>query len=133
MDLRDTLLLLLASAVALIFAHGVWRAYFGQPKLKMKLDSQFQNSLPVVEGDELALLRAELPNGGARIVALAGESDMAQLNDLTVSAPSKSEAIETATNLQPLQEAVLTTEDKKRLRPADKLLNRNGNKVPVLI
>lgn len=126
MDLRDTLLLLLASAVALVFAHGVWRAYFGQPKLKMKLDSQFQNSLPMVEGDELALLKAELPNGGARIVALAGESDMAQLNDLTSSAPSKSEAIEAATNLQPLQEAVLTTEDNKRLSPADKLLNKNG-------
>ena len=125
MDLRDTLLLLLASAVALVFAHGVWRAYFGQPKLKIKLDRQPQNSLSMVEGDELALLKAELPNGGARIVALADESDMVQLNDLTANAPPKSEAIEAATNLEPLQEAVFTTEHHKRLSPADKLLNKN--------
>ncbi|MEK9588201.1 MAG: hypothetical protein VW349_07160, partial [Gammaproteobacteria bacterium] len=68
MELRDALLLVLASAVALVFAHGVWRAYFGQPKLKMKLDRQFQNSAPIIEGDELAMLKAELPNGGARVV-----------------------------------------------------------------
>ena len=29
LELRDALLLVLASAVALVFAHGVWRAYFG--------------------------------------------------------------------------------------------------------
>ena len=68
MDLRDALLLILVSAVALVFAHGVWRAYFGQPKLKIKLDKQFRNSSPMVEEDELSMLKAELPNGGARVV-----------------------------------------------------------------
>lgn len=68
MDLRDALLLILASAVALVFAHGVWRAYFGQPKLKIKLDKQFRNSSPMAEEDELSMLKAELPNGGARVV-----------------------------------------------------------------
>ncbi len=68
MDLRDALLLILASAVALVFAHGVWRAYFGQPKLKIKLDKQFHNSFPMAEEDELSMLKAELPNGGARVV-----------------------------------------------------------------
>jgi FtsZ-interacting cell division protein ZipA len=61
-------LLILASAVALVFAHGVWRAYFGQPKLKIKLDKQFRNSSPMAEEDELSMLKAELPNGGARVV-----------------------------------------------------------------
>jgi len=54
--------------VALVFAHGVWRAYFGQPKLKIKLDKQFRNCSPMAEEDELSMLKAELPNGGARVV-----------------------------------------------------------------
>ena len=88
MDLRDTLLLILASAVALVFAHGVWRTYFGQPKLKIKLDKQFRNSSPMAEEDELSMLKAELPNGGARVVrTLSQEAVVRQHQGRTLLSP----------------------------------------------
>ena len=88
MDLRDALLLILASAVALVFAHGVWRAYFGQPKLKIKLDKQFRNSSPMAEEDELSMLKAELPNGGARVVrTLSQEAVVRQHQSRTLVSP----------------------------------------------
>ena len=88
MDLRDSLLLILASAVALVFAHGVWRTYFGQPKLKIKLDKQFCNSSPMAEEDELSMLKAELPNGGARVVrTLSQEAVVRQHQGRTLLSP----------------------------------------------
>ena len=91
MDLRDALLLILASAVALVFAHGVWRAYFGQPKLKIKLDKQFRNSSPMAEADELSMLKAELPNGGARVVRTLSQDAVARQHQGQTLVSSQSE------------------------------------------
>ena len=123
MELRDALLLVLASAVALVFAHGVWRAYFGQPKLKMKLDRQFQNSAPIIEGDELAMLKAELPNGGARVVTSPSTAGGGHLHEPTTSAAAKSEANVTRAISDPLRKEVRLSEDHQPLSPADTGLN----------
>ena len=123
MELRDALLLVLASAVALVFAHGVWRAYFGQPKLKMKLDRQFQNSAPIIEGDELAMLKAELPNGGARVVTSPSTAGGGHLHEPTTSAAAKSEANVTRAISDPPRKEVRLSEDHQPLSPADTGLN----------
>ena len=123
MELRDALLLVLASAVALVSAHGVWRAYFGQPKLKMKLDRQFQNSAPIIEGDELAMLKAELPNGGARVVTSSSAAGEGYLHEPTTSVATKSEANESRTISDPLRKEVRLSEDHQPLSPADTGLN----------
>jgi len=119
LELRDALLLVLASAVALVFAHGVWRAYFGQPKLKMKLDRQFQNSAPIIEGDELAMLKAELPNGGARVVTSPSAAGEGHLHGPTTRPATKSEANESRTMSDPLRKEVRPSEDYQPLSPAD--------------
>ena len=123
MELRDALLLVLASAVALVFAHGVWRAYFGQPKLKMKLDRQFQNSAPIIEGDELAMLKAELPNGGARVVTSPSAAGEGHLHGPTTRPATKPEANESRTMSDPLRKEVRPSEDYQPISPADTGLN----------
>ena len=123
MELRDALLLVLASAVALVFAHGVWRAYFGQPKLKMKLDRQFQNSAPIIEGDELAMLKAELPNGGARVVTSPSAAGEGNLHGPTTRLATESEAKESRTMSDPLRREVRPSEDYQPISPADTGLN----------
>lgn len=123
MELRDALLLVLASAVALVFAHGVWRAYFGQPKLKMKLDRQFQNSAPIIEGDELAMLKAELPNGGARVVTSPSAAGEGSLHGPTTWLATESEAKESRTMSDPLRREVRPSEDYQPISPADTGLN----------
>ena len=123
MELRDALLLVLASAVALVFAHGVWRAYFGQPKLKMKLDRQFQNSAPIIEGDELAMLKAELPNGGARVVTSPRAAGEGHLHGPTTRPATESEAKESRTMSDPLRKEVRPSEDYQPISPADTGLN----------
>ena len=123
MELRDALLLVLASAVALVFAHGVWRAYFGQPKLKMKLDRQFQNSALIIEGDELAMLRAELPNGGARVVTSPRAAGESHLHGPTTRPATESEAKESRTMSDPLRKEVRPSEDYQPISPADTGLN----------
>ena len=123
MELRDALLLVLASAVALVFAHGVWRAYFGQPKLKMKLDRQFQNSAPIIEGDELAMLKAELPNGGARVVTSPSAAGEGLLHERNTRPATKSEANESRLISDPLRKEVRPSEDYQPISPADTGLN----------
>lgn len=123
MELRDALLLVLASAVALVFAHGVWRAYFGQPKLKMKLDRQFQNSAPIIKGDELAMLKAELPNGGARVVTSPRAAGEGHLHGPTTRPATESEAKESRTMSDPLRKEVRPSEDYQPISPADTGLN----------
>jgi len=123
LELRDALLLVLASAVALVFAHGVWRAYFGQPKLKMKLDRQFQNSAPIIEGDELAMLKAELPNGGARVVRSPSAAGEGHLHGPTTRLATESEAKESRTMSDPLRKEVRPSEDYQPISPADTGLN----------
>ena len=68
-NLREWLLILGPVFIAVILLHGYWRMRNGRNKLKMALDKNFLSQ----RGDEddvdaLAMLKAELPNGGARII-----------------------------------------------------------------
>lgn len=82
-DLRDWLLILGPVFVVGVLIHGYWRMRSGRNDLKMKLDKSFLNSRDEgVQPDELAYLKAELPNGGARInVELTQTSlDLGEIN-----------------------------------------------------
>ncbi len=74
LGLRDWLLILGPLVIAAVLVHGYWKMRRNGPRLKMSLDKQFQSDIgEVVDTDDLSLLRAELPNGGARLVNSAGE------------------------------------------------------------
>jgi len=69
LDLRDWLLIVGPLVIAGVLVHGYWKMRRGTPKLKMSLDKGFQSEKGQAAAvDDLALLRAELPSGGARIV-----------------------------------------------------------------
>ena len=69
-DLREWLLILSPVLILAVLTHGYWRMYRGSrgsKKLKMRLDEAFVSK--VGDGtalDDLQMLKAELPNGGAR-------------------------------------------------------------------
>ncbi len=69
-DLRDWLLMLGPVFVIGVLIHGYWRMRRGRGDLKMALDKSFINSAGEddVPGD-LTYLKAELPNGGARVTS----------------------------------------------------------------
>ena len=64
-DLRDWLLVLGPVFVAVVLLHGYWRMRRSQGELRMALDKSFITSDDV---DDLQMLKAELPNGGARVL-----------------------------------------------------------------
>lgn len=68
-DLRQWLLILGPVFIVGVLLHGYLRVRAGQNDIKMKLDKSFL-STPGEEHkvDDLSLLKAELPNGGARII-----------------------------------------------------------------
>ena len=68
-DLRQWLLILGPVFIVGVLLHGYLRVRAGQNDIKMKLDKSFL-STPGDEHkvDDLSLLKAELPNGGARII-----------------------------------------------------------------
>ena len=77
-DLREWLLILGPVFIAVVLLHGYWRMRNGRNNLKMALDKNFLSQ----RGDEddvdaLAMLKAELPNGGARIIK-AHDLDVSQ-------------------------------------------------------
>ena len=68
--LRDWLLILGSAFIVGVLLHGYWRMRSNRGTLKMSLDKSFLNSRhePKLDADDLALYRAELPNGGARVL-----------------------------------------------------------------
>lgn len=68
--LRDWLLVLGPIFIAGILIHGYWRMRTNRNSLKMALDKSFlsDGTGELDEGDELSMLRAELPSGGARVI-----------------------------------------------------------------
>jgi cell division protein ZipA len=85
LDLRIWLMMLGSLVVGGILVHGYLRMRGGD-KLKMSLDRQYVNSdgaADVPGADELALLKAELPNGGARVVLRPEQSSLDLPADLT--------------------------------------------------
>ncbi len=81
-DLRDWLLILGPVFITGVLVHGYWRMRRGRGDLKMALDKSFINSVGEddIPGD-LTYLKAELPNGGARITSesLPGAQDLDSL------------------------------------------------------
>ena len=94
-DLRQWLLILGPIFIIGVLLHGYFRMRSGQNEIKMKLDPSFlsrQGEDHVV--DELSLFKAELPNGGARLLdskagAVIPGNDVPLLTD-SVELPSMS-------------------------------------------
>lgn len=78
-DLRQWLLILGPLFIIAVLLHGYLRMRAGQNQIRMKLDKSFLNTADEdVDVDELHLLKAELPNGGARVITSEadGEEDV---------------------------------------------------------
>lgn len=75
--LRDWLLILGPLFILAVLLHGYWRMRAGKNTLKMALDKSFMRDSNTSKEDDLALLRGELPSGGARP---AGSSKQGKLD-----------------------------------------------------
>ncbi len=84
--LRDWLLIFGPLLIIGILLHGYWRMQVSRNSLKMKLDKSFVSDLKESgdETDELALLRAELPNGGARVLSPTEQTSLNLDDDVPV-------------------------------------------------
>ena len=71
-DLRQWLMILGPVFIIGVLLHGYLRMRAGQNQIRMKLEKEFISSPGEdVDVDELNLLKAELPNGGARVISAA--------------------------------------------------------------
>ncbi|MCB1647061.1 MAG: cell division protein ZipA [Pseudomonadales bacterium] len=104
--MRDWLLFLGPVFIVGVLIHGYWRMRSNRNSLKMALDKQFLTSRrDIVEddSDDIDLYRAELPNGGARVIngnsRPAGEPAQRSL-DLDGNVPVLMEPVEVDTASQ---------------------------------
>ena len=83
--LRDWLLIIGPLFIVAVLAHGYWRMRVGRNSLKMALDKDFLGTRDEPEDeDELAMLRAELPNGGARVRTIPEQTSLDLDEDVPV-------------------------------------------------
>jgi cell division protein ZipA len=69
LELQEWLFLILGLVIVVVLAHGFWVQYFGSDRLPLKLDKRFVSTAPESNaGKDVIDLKAELPNGGARVV-----------------------------------------------------------------
>lgn len=69
LELQEWLFLILGLVIVAVLAHGFWVQYFGSDRLPLKLDKRFVSTAPESDaGKGVIDLKAELPNGGARVV-----------------------------------------------------------------
>jgi len=89
--LRDWLLILGSAFIVGVLLHGYWRMRSNRGTLKMSLDKSFLNSRhePKLDADDLALYRAELPNGGARVLTTPTQTKL----DLAEAVPVLMESV----------------------------------------
>ena len=74
-DLRQWLLILGPIFIAGVLLHGYFRMRSGQNEIKMKLDRGFlSRSGEEHVVDDLSFFKAELPNGGARLVGIEADA-----------------------------------------------------------
>lgn len=100
-DLRQWLLILGPVFIIGVLLHGYLRMRAGQNDIRMKLDRDFlSRSGDEPDLDDLNLLRAELPNGGARVIRADESEDVPVLME-PVDVPSVSVA-------EPEQQELLT-------------------------
>lgn len=89
-DLRQWLLILGPVFIIGVLLHGYLRMRAGQNEIRMKLDKDFLSKSGEEAGvDDLNLLRAELPNGGARVLRADGSEEVPVLME-PVNVPSVS-------------------------------------------
>ena len=75
LELQEWLFLILGLVIVVVLAHGFWVQYFGSDRLPLKLDKRFASAAPESGGGKDVIdLKAELPNGGARIVKVGSSS-----------------------------------------------------------
>ena len=83
LELQEWLFLILGLVIVVVLVHGFWVQYFGSDRLPLKLDKRFVSTAPESNAGKDAIdLKAELPNGGARVVKVGSSqipvSDPAQ-------------------------------------------------------
>jgi len=83
LELQEWLFLILGLVIVVVLVHGFWVQYFGSDRLPLKLDKRFVSTAPESNAGKDAIdLKAELPNGGARVVKVGNSqipvSDPAQ-------------------------------------------------------
>ena len=83
LELQEWLFLILGLVIVAVLAHGFWVQYFGSDRLPLKLDKRFASMASESGGGKDVIdLKAELPNGGARVVKVGSSqipvSDPAQ-------------------------------------------------------
>ncbi|MDE0757605.1 MAG: cell division protein ZipA [Pseudomonadales bacterium] len=72
---REWLIIVGIVLVALVLLHGIWRMWTDSDRLRVKLDKSFMSSSSLdADHNDLSLLKAELPNGGARIIKVGASS-----------------------------------------------------------
>ncbi len=96
-DLRDWLYILGAVLIVGVLVHGFWRMRIGRSELRMSLDRTFLNTAGG-DSDELSMFKAELPNGGARVIADPEQTSL----DLAQDVPVLMEPVEPA---EPIEQA----------------------------
>jgi len=76
--LREWLFILGPVFIVGVLAHGYWRMFSNRHRLKMSLDKTYVTKTGQgVAGDEdIVLLRAELPNGGARVRTIPEQTSL---------------------------------------------------------
>lgn len=75
LDLQEWLMVILGCVIVGVLAHGFWVQYFGADRLPLKLDKQFVSDPGTpADSESLNQFKAELPNGGARIVTVGDSS-----------------------------------------------------------
>ena len=74
-DLKQWLLVLLSVIIVGVLVKGYIRMRASRNRIKMKLDKSFVSRVgEITKVDDSNLLKAELPNGGARVIRQGGES-----------------------------------------------------------
>jgi cell division protein ZipA len=69
LELQEWLFLILGLLIVAVLVHGFWVQYFGSDRLPLKLDKRFVSAASESgDGKDVIDLKAELPNGGARVV-----------------------------------------------------------------
>ncbi len=69
MGMRDGLLVLGGLLIIAVLAHGAWIAWRAR---RADLRIRYERNIPNLDLDDIDLLRAELPSGGARVVSQPG-------------------------------------------------------------
>lgn len=122
LGLRDWLLILGPLFIVVVLLHGYWKMRAGRNDLKMSLDKRFMSSPgeDKSDPDDLELLKAELPSGGARVLKKPDQQDLGFDEDVPVlmdpvsaEAPSTHSVDDDGENPQPDTPETDDSEDNK--------------------